>query len=145
MNSYDENQEEETFPPLSIKDQEDREARVNAVRKVIYDWKKTLLNAMTKDNQDTLVLNEFRNELVRLFYLLRDVMEGDEPSNELTQHEIWQHLQEYFPLYDGIERIDLTHRLHRDLIEFPFTFNRKLVNAFLKRNSLQNAEILPNK
>jgi hypothetical protein len=145
MNSYDDNEEQESFPPISQKDQDDREERVKAVRKIVHDWKKTLLNAMTKDNQDTLVLNKFRNELVRLFYLLRDVMEGDEPSKELTNHELWTSLQEYFPLYDGIERIDLTHGLHRDLIEFPFTFNMNLVNAFLKRNSLQNAEILPNK
>jgi len=145
MNSYDDTDEKEQFPELSTKDQQDREERVKAVRKIVHDWKKNLLNEMTKDNQDTLVLNEFRNKLVRLFYLLRDVLEGDEPSAELTKHEIWSNLQSYFPLYDGIERIDLTHGLHRDLIEFPFTFNMKLVNAFLKRNSLQNAEILPNK
>jgi hypothetical protein len=145
MNSLTDKDEKEYFTELSAKDQQDREGRVYAVRKIVHDWKKAKLNAMTKDNQDTLVLNNFRNELVQLFYLLRDVMEGDEPSNDLTHHELWGHLQEFFPLYDGIERIDLTHSLHRDLVEFPFTFNMKLVNAFLKRNSLQNAEILPNK
>jgi hypothetical protein len=145
MNSLTDKDEQEQFTVLSSKDQQDREERVAAVRKIVHDWKKNLLNAMTKDNQDTLVLNKFRNELVQLFYLLRDVMEGDEPPKELTKHELWEQLQEYFPLYDGVERIDLTHGLHRDLVEFPFTFNMKLVNAFLKRNSLQNAEILPNK
>jgi hypothetical protein len=145
MNSYDDIDEKEQFPQLSAKEQQDREQRVTAVRKIVHDWKKVLLNTMTKDNQDTLVLNKFRNELVRLFYLLRDVLEGDDPSKELLKHELWAQLQEYFPLYDGIERIDLTHGLHRDLVEFPFTFNMKLVNAFLKRNSLQDAEILPNK
>ena len=145
MNSYDDTDKTEQLPAVSIKEQQDREERVKAVRKIVLDWKKNRLNAITKDNQDTLILNEFRNDLVRLFYLLRDVMEGDDPSQELEKHELWKELQDYFPLYDGIERIDLTHGLHRDLVEFPFTFNMKLVNAFLKRNSLQDAEILPNK
>ncbi len=145
MNSYEDTDEKEQFPELSAKEQQDREERVKAVRKIVLDWKKNRLNTITKDNQDTLVLNNFRNELVQLFYLLRDVMEGEDPPQQLLKHPLWEQLQNYFPLYDGIERIDLTHGLHRDLIEFPFTFNMKLVNAFMKRNSLQNAEILPNK
>jgi hypothetical protein len=138
-------EDDETFPTISQEEKETREERVNEIRTHVLTWKKKVLNAMTKDNQDTLVLNEFRNELVSLFYLLRDVMEGYDPTPELESHEVWATIKDYFPLHDGIERIDLTHILYRDLVEFPFTFNSKLINAFLKKNSLENAEILPNK
>jgi hypothetical protein len=138
-------EEEETFPAISQEEKDTRQERVNEIRTHILTWKKKVLNAMTRDNQDTLVLNEFRNELVSFFYLLRDVMEGYEPTPELESHEVWATIKDYFPLHDGIERIDLTHTLYRDLVEFPFTFNSKLINAFLKKNSLENAEILPNK
>lgn len=138
-------EEDESFPTISQEEKDTRQERVDAIRTHVLTWKKKLLNAMTKDNQDTLVLNEFRNELVSFFYLLRDVMEGYEPTPELESHELWLTIKDYFPLHDGIERIDLTHTLYRDLVEFPFTFNTKLINAFLKKNSLENAEILPNK
>lgn len=138
-------EEDESFPTISQEEKDTRQERVDAIRTHVLTWKKKLLNTMTKDNQDTLVLNEFRNELVSFFYLLRDVMEGYEPTPELESHELWLTIKDYFPLHDGIERIDLTHTLYRDLVEFPFTFNTKLINAFLKKNSLENAEILPNK
>lgn len=137
--------ENEVYPTISEEEKEERQQRVDEIRIQVLTWKKKLLNAMTKDNQDTLVLNEFRNELVSLFYLLRDVLDGYEPSKELKSHELWQVLEGYFPLHDGIERIDLTHTLFRDLVEYPFTFNTKLINGFLKKNSLEDAEILPNK
>lgn len=137
--------ENEVYPTTSPEEKDERQQRVDEIRTTVLTWKKKLLNAMTKDNQDTLILNEFRNELVSLFYLLRDVLDGYEPTNELKSHELWQVLQGYFPLHDGIERIDLTHILFRDLVEYPFTFNTKLINGFLKKNSLEHAEILPNK
>lgn len=138
-------EEDESFQSISQEERDLRQERVNEIRNHVLSWKKRKLNRMTKDNQDTLVLNKFRNELVSLFYLLRDAMEGYEPSSELQSHEVWTTIKDYFPLHDGIERIDLTHILYRDLVEFPFTFNSKLINAFLKKNSLENAEILPNK
>lgn len=137
--------EAESYPTITQEEKDTRQQRVQAIRTAVLQWKKALLNEMTKDNQDTLVLNEFRNELTSLFYLLRDVMEGYDVSPDLEEHEVWGLIQEYFPLHDGIERIDLTHTLFRDLVEYPFTFNTKLINAFLKKNSLQDAEILPNK
>ena len=143
MSSLDE--ESEYTSPVLQEEKDAREQRVSEMRAIVLQWKKKQLNAATKDNQDTLVLNQFRNELVSLFYLLRDVMEGYDPSPQLKAHELWALLKEYFPLHDGIERIDLTQTLYRDLVEFPFTFNPKLINAFLKKNSLADAEILPNK
>jgi hypothetical protein len=143
MNSLED--DEEIYPPTSQEEKDARQERVSEIRNHVLQWKKNLLNATTKDNQDTLVLNQFRNELVSFFYLLRDAMEGYDPSPKLEAHELWGTLKDYFPLHDGIERIDLTQTLYRDLVEFPFTFNMKLTNAFLKKNSLADAEILPNK
>ncbi len=138
-------EEREQLPPISQEEQQVRQQRVEEIRSMIQGWKKELLNTMTNGNQDTLVLNQFRNELTNLFYLLRDVMEGYDPSEKLQAHPLWTSLKVYFPLYDGVERIDLTHMLWRDLVEFPFTFNQKLINAFIQKNSLKDAEILPNK
>jgi hypothetical protein len=138
-------EDDESFPTISQEEKDSRQERVDEIRTHVLTWKKKLLNAITRDNQDTQVLNEFRNELVLFFDLLRDVMEGYEPTPELESYEIWSTIKDYFPLHDGIERIDLMHALYRDLVEFPFTFNTKLINAFLQKNSLENAEILPNK
>jgi hypothetical protein len=44
----------------------------------------------------------------------------------------------------GMERADLLSSAYSDLIEFPFTYNNKLINAFPKKNSLEHAEIIPN-
>lgn len=137
--------EEDNSPQTTQEERDYRQERVDTIRQIVLVWKKKLLNSITKDNQDTLVLNAFRNDIANLFYLLRDVMEGYDPTPELQKHELWKSLEQYFPLQDGIERIDLTHVLYRDLVEFPFTFNSKLINAFLKKNSLEDAEILPNK
>ena len=137
--------EKEMIELPSPEEQKHREERVKAFRNEILKWKKQLLNEITDDNQDTLVLEIFRNELNGIFYLLRDVLDGEEPEEELRAHEVWQRVEKFFPLQDDIERIDLTHTLYRDLVEFPFTFNRKLINAFIEKNSLENAEILPNK
>lgn len=143
MNSQSE--EEDTSPQTTQEERDYRQDRVDTIRQIVLQWKKKLLNSITKDNQDTLVLNSFRNDLAAIFYLLRDVMEGYDPTPELESHSLWANLKQYFPLQDGIERIDLTHILYRDLVEYPFTFNSKLINAFLKKNSLEDAEILPNK
>jgi hypothetical protein len=43
-----------------------------------------------------------------------------------------------------MERADLISSAYSDLIEFPFTYNNKLINAFPKKNSLEHAEIIPN-
>ena len=129
MNSSED--ENETYPSITQEEKDERQERVDEIRSRVLSWKKKLLNEMTKDNQDTLVLNEFRNELVSLFYLLRDVMEGYEPSNELESHELWNQISAYFPLHDGIERIDLTHTLFRDLVEYPFTFNTKSESRYI--------------
>ena len=48
------------------------------------------------------------------------------------------------PRGPGMERADLLSSAYSDLIEFPFTYNNKLINAFPKKNSLEHAEIIPN-
>lgn len=143
--AYEEDEDDvKNFPLITEKEQHDREARVQAIREIVLKWKKQLLNQKTGEDQNTQILNGFRNELTGFFYLLRDVLEGEEPSKELESHELWAKLKPYFPLEDGVERIDLTQGLFRDLVEFPFTFNKKLINGFSKQNSLEDAEFLPN-
>ena len=137
--------EELNIAPPPPEEENSRTKRIQGVRTEILKWKKLLLNKLTKDNQDTLVLDVFRNEINTFYYLIRDVLDGEDPSEELQEYDIWRRISKYFPLRDGAERIDLSHILYRDLVEFPFTFNSKLVNSFLEKNSLEDAEILPNK
>lgn len=137
--------EELNIAPPPPEEENSRTKRIQGVRNEILKWKKNLLNKLTKDNQDTLVLDIFRNEVNAFYYLIRDVLDGEEPSEELEEYDIWRRISKYFPLRDSAERIDLSHMLYRDLVEFPFTFNSKLVNSFLEKNSLEDAEILPNK
>ena len=47
-------------------------------------------------------------------------------------------------MVSGMERADILSAAYSDLVEFPFTYKKELINSLPKKNSLEGAEIIPN-
>lgn len=129
-------------------EQKMRDDRVEEFRQRLANWKKNHLDTITKDNQHTTALNTFTTDCSDLYFLLRDVLEGHSPSETLRNHTLWKQLggqkNGFFPVQSPMDRTELNQVIFRDLVEFPYTFNTKLINSFSRRNSLEDAEIIPN-
>lgn len=129
-------------------EQKTRDARVEDFRQRLATWKKQHLDTVTKDNQHTTALNSFTTDCSELYFLLRDVLEGHPPSATLRNHSLWKQIggqqNGIFPVQSPMDRTELNQVIFRDLVEFPYTFNTKLINSFPRRDSLEDAEIIPN-
>jgi hypothetical protein len=134
-------------PPPSQQELESIETKKNEFRTVLLHWKKSFLSELTKEAQDTTVLNTFLKECAILFYELRNVIEGQKARRALVSHPIWKRIQKLhiFPVQEPLLRMELSQIIFRDLIEFPFTFNSRLANSFMNQNSLEHTQIVPNK
>jgi hypothetical protein len=143
----DSDRDDDMGPPPSQEELDAIEMKKNQFRTVLMEWKKKYLSDLTKEAQDTTVLNIFLKVCATLFYELRDVIEGRQPSKTLVQYSVWKHIQKLhiFPVREPLLRIELSQVIFRDLVEFPFTFNSRLANSFLNRNSLEDTKIVPNK
>ena len=137
---------EDMGPPPSQEELDSIEQKKTQLRETLLLWKKSYLTNLTKEAQDTTVLNTFLKTCAILFYELRDVIEGQKPSKTLLQYPVWKQIQKLhiFPVQAPLMRIELTQVIFRDLLEFPFTFNSKLANSFLNQNSLEGTKIVPN-
>lgn len=140
---YDSSDYEET-----PSEQTTRDSRIEEFRQRLAAWKKQHLDTITKNNQHTTALNTFTNNCSDLYFLLRDVLEGRPPSETLRNHSLWKQIggqqNGFFPVRSAMDRTELNHVIFRDLVEFPYTFNTKLINSFPRRDSLEDAEIIPN-
>lgn len=129
-------------------EKKERDTRIEDFRQRLATWKKLHLDGITKNSQDTTALNTFTNDCSDLYFLLRDILEGRRPSETLKNHSLWKQIggqkNGVFPVQSAIDRTELNHLIFRDLVEFPYTFNTKLINSFPRRDSLEDAEIIPN-
>ena len=125
-----------------------RNDRIEDFRQRLAKWKKDHLNEITKDTQDNRALNKYLSDCAMLHFMLRNVLEGGQPTPELRNHSIWKQIggtqNGFFPIRSPIDRTEMSQVVFRDLVEFPFTFNTKLTNSFPRRNSMEDAEIIPN-
>lgn len=137
---------ESPIPSESAQDIEARNNRLEQFRQTLASWKKDQLNRTTKDEQDVEKLNKFINDCSALYVELRDVIDGKKPSRTLENHPLWKQIggqqNTYFPIKSPLDRAEMSHIVFRDLVEFPFTFNTSLINAFPRKDSLEDAEIL---
>ena len=136
MSTYDyddSDNEEETIEPLSEEVLKERQAKKDAFRDTLLAWKKKRIDEVTKDSQDTTILNQYLKEAAELYKKLRDQLEGRVIGDDFDLDTL-----------SGMERADLLSVAYSDLVEFPFTFKKKLIDSFPKTNSLEHAEIIPN-
>ena len=124
--------------PVSQEILDSREANKNAFRAKILDWKRKQIDDITRESQDTTVLNKYLRDSADLYKTIKDKLEG---RTELVGGG---GIDFNLNVASGMERADLLSVAYSDLVEFPFTYRKDLINAFPKTNSLEHAEIIPN-
>ena len=115
-----------------------REANKSDFRAKILDWKRKQIDDVTRESQDTTVLNKYLRDSADLYKSIKDKLEG---RTELVGGG---GIDFNLNVSSGMERANLLSAAYSDLVEFPFTYSKNLINAFPKTNSLEHAEIIPN-
>ena len=127
--------EEEQVTPVPEDVLQQRQAKKDAFRAKVLNWKSEHIDEITRQNQDQTVLNTYLKEAADLYKAIREKVEGRSQAIILD-----------FDLdtVSGMERADLLSAAYSDLVEFPFTYKKELINSFSKKNSMEGAEIIPN-
>jgi hypothetical protein len=115
-----------------------REANKNDFRAKILEWKRKQIDNVTRESQDTTVLNKYLRDSADLYKTIKDKLEG---RTEIIGGE---GIDYNLNVSSGMERANLLSAAYSDLVEFPFTYSKNLINSFPKTNSLEHAEIIPN-
>jgi hypothetical protein len=126
---------EEDVTPVPEEVLQQRQAKKDAFRAKLLEWKGKRIDEVTWEAQDQTVLNDYLKESVNLYRTIKDVLEGRSEANILGLD---------LSTVSGIERADLLSSAYSDLVEFPFTYRKELINSFPKKNTLEGAEIIPN-
>jgi hypothetical protein len=127
--------EEEIITPVPEEVLQKRQAKKDAFRAKLLEWKEKHIDTITRESQDQTILNTYLKESATLYKRIRDTLEGRSQDNDLNLD---------LDTTSGMERADLLSAAYSDLVEFPFTYDKKLINSFPKKNSLEGAEIIPN-
>jgi len=115
-----------------------REANKNDFRAKILEWKRKQIDNVTRESQDTTVLNKYLRDSADLYKTIKDKLEGR------TEIVGGGGIDYNLNVSSGMERANLLSAAYSDLVEFPFTYSKNLINSFPKTNSLEHAEIIPN-
>lgn len=136
-NDNESGSDNDNVEPVSQQVLESREANKNAFRAKILEWKKKQIDDITRESQDTSVLNTYLRDSAALYKAIKDKLEG---RTEI----VGRGLDFNMNVASGMERANLLSTAYSDLVEFPFTYNKNLIDSFPKTNSLEHAEIIPN-
>jgi hypothetical protein len=126
---------EEEITPVPEDVLQQRQAKKDAFRAKLLDWKSKHIDEITRENQDQTVLNSYLKEAANLYKAIREKLEGRSEGNVLNLD---------LSMVSGMERADILSAAYSDLVEFPFTYKKELINSLPKKNSLEGAEIIPN-
>jgi len=127
--------EEEVNTPVPEDVLQQRQAKKDAFRAKLLEWKSKRIDEITRQNQDQTVLNSYLKEAADLYKSIRDKLEG---RAEFSDSDF------DLDTVSGMERADFLSAAYSDLVEFPFTYKKELINSLPKKNSLEGAEIIPN-
>jgi hypothetical protein len=130
--------DDDKVEPVAQEILDNREANKNDFRAKILDWKRKQIDDVTRESQDTTVLNKYLRDSADLYKTIKDKLEG---RTELTGGG---GIDFNLNVSSGMERANLLSAAYSDLVEFPFTYSKNLIDAFPKTNSLEHAEIIPN-
>ena len=130
--------DDDKVEPVAEEILDKREANKNDFRAKILDWKRKQIDDVTRESQDTTVLNKYLRDSADLYKTIKDKLEG---RTELVGGG---GIDFNLNVASGMERANLLSAAYSDLVEFPFTYSKNLINAFPKTNSLEHAEIIPN-
>jgi hypothetical protein len=133
--SEDSEYEEEVITPIPEEILQQRQAKKDAFRAKLLEWNSKRIDEITRQNQDQTVLNSYLKEAANLYKSIREQLEGRSEGNILNLD---------LSMVSGMERADILSAAYSDLVEFPFTYKKELINSLPKKNSLEGAEIIPN-
>jgi hypothetical protein len=117
---------------------------IQNVRASIAKWKQAQLLNTVQEDQDTTKLNGYLKITALAYEMIKGFL--DSQGTQQTDPNLRDILQAIGPL-SGLtseESMLLDDYLYRDLVEYPFTYNLRLINSFDKRNAF-NTNIVPNK
>ncbi len=122
----------------------DPDTFIQNVRASIAKWKQAQLLNTVQEDQDTTKLNGYLKITALAYEMIKGFL--DSQGTQQTDPNLRDILQAIGPL-SGLtseESMLLDDYLYRDLVEYPFTYNLRLINSFDKRNAF-NTNIVPNK
>jgi hypothetical protein len=122
----------------------DSDTFIRAVRAAIAEWKEEQLDETVKEDQDTRKLNDYLKLTAFAYEMVKEYL----ASNGTSQVDPL--LTTILATIGDVSRVNrdeqrLLHEyLFRDLIEYPFTYNARLINSFEAKDVL-HTNIIPNK
>jgi hypothetical protein len=123
--------------------QRDSDEFLENIRGSLALWKQEQLKEAIHEDQDTTKLNQY----VKMTALAYDMLKEYVSSNgKNTVDPALGLILEAIGTVDTLtrdERMLLQEYLFRDLIEYPFTYNTRLINSFQRRNAV-NTNFVPN-
>lgn len=116
-------------------------SRADAFRKAISQWKQQQLDTIIGDKQNTTALNVYLKKTKEMYSNITNFIETNVSSDriDITLRNALGNPNEY----NTNTRINILHTLFRDLIEFPFTYDKVLINSFQNDEAVQT-NIIPN-
>lgn len=120
----------------------DPDAYLRNVRGVLATWKQAQLAGTVQDDQDTTKLNGYLKLTALAYQMLKEYL--DRPTLQLDP--MLREIVDAIGPVSGLtseETMLLEDYLFRDLVEYPFTYNTRLINSFETRNVLAT-KIVPN-
>lgn len=116
--------------------------QADTFRAAISEWKQKQLDSILGDNQDTQALNAYLKKTKETYQSIKNYIESKSDETRIDKELL---ISMGDPkTYSPDTRINILHTLTRDLLEFPFTFDRALTNSFTDDEAVQT-KIIPNK
>lgn len=123
----------------------DPDEYIRAVRAVLAKWKETQLANSVGDDQDTTKLNTYLKLTALAHQKLQEYLTSTttRPQTDPLLRELVNAIGPVSGLTSE-ESMLVEDALFRDLVEYPFTYNTRLINSFEQRNAV-TTKIVPNK
>lgn len=113
----------------------------DAFRMALSQWKQKQLDTILGDKQNTTALNAYLKKTKDLYERMKNFIEKNTSSGNIDS-ELLTTIGNPAN-FSTNTRINILHTLFRDLIEFPFTYDKTLINSFTDEEALET-NIIPN-
>jgi len=125
----------------------DEENNIQEFRYIIQKIKINIIQKKTLETQNTTALEvTVKPELVKLFFLLREIIENNKPLSVIPdtnlQRLFYRTLQEVprTAIYEN----ELKYYIYRDLIDYPLIIDRHVIDEYKSRKNLGIPHVLEN-
>lgn len=125
---------------------EEDNKKILEFREILRSIKKKVLDKLTYNTQDTMVLNKVVKRLIQFYLLLKPVVYDNKPLETIAITE----LEDLF--YDTLKehprssyyQNQIEYYLKRDFIDFPFSLDEIQINSFNTTEHYEEPSIIEN-